>query len=372
MSCRKCALAAMLGCVAVAAGCHDQPVGRPTPPRPVKVEVVKARQEQSVISYVGTVLGVDRGVLGFETGGRVARVLVNIGDRVRVGQVLAMLDQEPLNAALVRARSARDAAAAEVEERARLLRESEQLLADRIVSRSAVDAVRAQLKVSATQLAAADAALKLASRDVSHSALKAPFDGQVTARLAHPQTVLAPGQPVLEIEGSNHLEVEVLLPSGFAAALRPEQQAQGTPVSDVQPNSDLKLAFVRTAAHSELASLRRAIFRVESAAPELRSGSLLRVALPTASGGDVLSLPATALLPDKRQDAASIFVLDTRQGRVVRRDVTLGQGLLPGGRVPINQGLAEGEAVVIAGAAFLTDGQAAAAHVATSSLQQRP
>jgi multidrug efflux pump subunit AcrA (membrane-fusion protein) len=76
--------------------------------------------------------------------------------------------------------------------------------------------------------------------------------------------------------------------------------------------------------------------------------------LPTAQARSP-SVPVTALIPQTQSKQASVFVYDSGTAKVSRREVT--PETVENGRVLVHDGLAVGETVVVAGAAFLVDGQ---------------
>jgi hypothetical protein len=67
-------------------------------------------------------------------------------------------------------------------------------------------------------------------------------------------------------------------------------------------------------------------------------------------------------MPAAERGAGSVFLLDPSRHRIVRRNVAFADALLPDGRVPVTAGLAVGDQVVVAGTAFLSEGQAAVRH----------
>ena len=87
----------------------------------------------------------------------------------------------------------------------------------------------------------------------------------------------------------------------------------------------------------------------------------MSVELPS-SGPATVSVPAQALMPGTAHGTGSVFVLDTASSRIQRRAIKFGDTLLPDGRVPVTSGLAAGDQVVVAGTAFLAEGQAAIKH----------
>jgi RND family efflux transporter MFP subunit len=340
------AVAALLA--ALLAGCAKEPAPPAIVPRPVKVEVVASDAATASESFIGTLRARQRADLGFESPGRIAAILVDVGDRVRAGQVLARLDESPARWRLEKAEADRASAAAVLAERSTQLHQHESLAKDQIVSATTLESVQTQHRLAASQLQAAEAALGQARRDLALMRLTAPFDGEIVARTAQPHADIGAGQPLLQIEAGQALEVVAMLPEAAASRLAPGQAATA---------GTLPLTLERLSARNENGSLVQAVFRIAGAATGLRSGSVVSVDLPrTASAA--LSVPAPALLPGAGPGAASVFVLDSATHQLVRRAIRLGDGVLPGGRLPVKTGLAAGEQIVVAGVAFLNEGQA--------------
>lgn len=363
---RQALAAALLA--ALLAGCAEPPPPTAAAPRPVKVERVADSATAAHESFIGTLRARQRADLGFEQPGRVAAILVDVGDRVRAGQVLARLEESPAQWRLEKAQADRTAAAAALAERSTQLRQHEALAKDQIVSATALESVQTQHRLALSQLQAADAALALARRDLTLSHITAPFSGEIVARAAQPHSDIAAGQPVLQIEAGQTLEVVSMLPEAVAARLVPGQAAAARIDASAQTGSTYPLKLERLSARSESGSLVQAVFRLDGITPGLRSGAVVSVELPRATTAAGVSVPAPALLPTAEPGSASVFLLDAAQGRLVRRAVQLGKGVLPGGRIPVSAGLHAGDQVVVAGAAFLTEGQAAVPHASTTLL----
>jgi len=344
---RKTVVAALLA--TLLAACAQEPAPTAVVPRPVKVEVVADSGATASESFIGTLRARQRADLGFESPGRIAVILVDVGDHVRAGQVLARLEDSPARWRLEKAEADRASAAAVLAERSTQLRQHESLAKDQIVSATTLESVQTQHHMAASQLQAADAALALARRDLAMVRITAPFDGEIVTRAVQPHTDIGAGQPVLQIEAGKTLEVVAMLPEAVASRLTPGQAATA---------GTLPLTLERLSARNENGSLVQAVFRIAGAATGLRSGSVVSVELPrTASAA--LSVPAPALLAGAAPGTASVFLLDAAKHQLVRRAIQLGDGVLPGGRLPVKTGLAAGDQVVVAGTAFLTDGQAA-------------
>ncbi len=173
--------------------------------------------------------------------GRVEEVLVEEGDQVTRGQVLARMDTAELMASRARARA--EVASAEqgiAEAEAQIIqRESElsfaeqqlsraeelvknnnisrqevdQRRADRDIARAALSAAKARLTSSRLNVAAASAALDGIEVQIDDSVLRAPRDGRVQYRLAEPGEVLAGGGPVITMIDLTDVYINVFLPT---------------------------------------------------------------------------------------------------------------------------------------------------------------
>ena len=149
--------AALAGAVVISfalslSACGSDAPPRVDAPRPVKVEAAGAGPAGTHESFIGTVRARQRAELGFESGGRLAELMVDVGDRVRAGQVLARLEDSPAQWRLDKAQADRVAAVAALTERATQLRQHEALAKDGIISAAALDSVRAQHQLAASQL----------------------------------------------------------------------------------------------------------------------------------------------------------------------------------------------------------------------------
>lgn len=176
--------------------------------------------------------------------GRIAEVLVDEGDRVQVGQVVARMDMSSLNAQVreaeaqvLRARQGQVTAKALIAQR-----RSEALLAERDLersralyvnanisakdydrARSTMDTAKAAITQAEAQLAEADAAIAatLAQKeriqvDLKDSALTASRSGRVQFRLAEPGEVLASGGKVLTLIDPADVYMTIFLPAAEA------------------------------------------------------------------------------------------------------------------------------------------------------------
>lgn len=254
-----------LACVltlATLAACTQPAATKVQAPKPVKVEVVGTSDAaKSSENFVGTLRARQRSDLGFETSGRLVAIAVEVGDRVRAGQVLARLDESPARWRVDKAVADRDAAAAVLDERTVQLKQQEMLANDKIISATALQSARAAHQQARSQLEAADAALATARRELNLTKITAPYDGEVVGRQAQPHSDVASGQTVLQIQAGRDLEVVAMFPDAVASTLDVGSKAQGRSGQNTFP-----LVLEYLSSRSDSGSLVQAIYRVQPTA----------------------------------------------------------------------------------------------------------
>ena len=154
--------------------------------------------------------------------GNIVAVNVHEGDRVRRGQILAVIDDSQPRAALERAQaavSAADHGVAAAESDYGLaqstLKRYEELYSKKSVSPQEFDEIKARAQAASARRdmagsgqAQAKAALSQARTSLEYTRVRAPFDGVVTERKVDPGALAAPGMPLLTIEGSGRFRLE--------------------------------------------------------------------------------------------------------------------------------------------------------------------
>ncbi len=341
------------------------------PLAPVRVTVVTAAETPVAVSLfgIGTVEARRSYVIGPTAAGRVARVLVDQGDRVAAGQLLAEMDPvdmgERLEAGRAGAERARqlassaEAGLAEAASRARLAQASAERYADlrrrNFVSEEAVDAKAHEANAAAASLAAARAALA-AARDEARRAdadlagtaktranlrMTSPVDGVVAARLAEPGSTLVAGQAVLQVVDPTSLRVKVRIDQGRSAGLAPGLPAEV--VLRSRPGEVLRGKVERVDLLGDaVAEERTADIAFAEPPANLTIGELAEVTLGLPPAARAMAVPAAAIRHAGGTDG--VWLLE--QGRTVFRPVALGARSLDG-LVQVLAGLKGGETVVV-------------------------
>ena len=336
--------------MSVLAACGGDAVNKPSP-RVVETTEVTTSTLVSSDRFPAVLRADDRGRLGFELGGVVARVNVEIGDRFRRGELLATLqaDQQQLG---VEGASANLAQAQALAREAELDFERKSALdGTGAVSQTEVDNARRVRDETAQRVNALKAQRGQAEDALRDTRLIAPYSGVVTDRLVEPAEVVGIGQPVLEVSGlASGLEAVITAPARQRGEFSIGQRVSFMPENG--PQLPAIVQQINAAAGSN--GLFELVLSVPNAgrsglAPGSRGEVILR-----SEGVDGVRLPLSAIrMGENRQ--GGVLVVDPETNQVSERSVTLGK-VSDGGAI-ITDGLKPGEIVVIKGARLLRPGE---------------
>jgi len=346
-------------------------LARSGPLAPVRVtvtEVVRA-DLAPVLFGIGVVEARRSYLVGPTVAGRVRRVAVDVGDAVRVGQLLAEMDPVDLDqrlaatvAAAARAKNAVDTAAAQLADSiarrdvaAANLRRYDDLGGKGFVSSSVIDGKAQELKSAEAQTAGADAALAGARQDLArlnaerdgaqqqraNLRLLAPADGLVTARDAEPGSTVVAGQAVLRLVAGDSLWVKLRLDQHRSAGFQ-----VGLPAEIVlrsRPGQVLAGKVARIEMLSDSVTEER-IAQVSFDAPpaEVSVGEMSEITLRLPPVKQALVVPNAALRLRGGKTGVWVEAADRLNFVAVRAGISGADG-----RVEILEGLKEAEAVIV-------------------------
>ena len=260
--------------------------------------------------------------LGFRTGGKVVERVVEVGDVVKAGQVLARLDPADYRLAVSAAADQVQAATVDAQQAASDEARLRRLLADGSVGSADHERQKARADAAAARLDQARRQLELARNREGYATLVAPYAGVVTALRFERGQVVAEGQPVLSLARDGEREIVADLPEEWVGRAR-TLSATATPWHDAKSPLPLVLREL-----SPLASAQGRTFRVRYAAtPESRTqiaalplGSTAQLHLSGRPGESAATaLPVTALV--KASGSAGVWVLDAKGSGLVFRPV---------------------------------------------------
>lgn len=337
------AAAAMLTLVLAGCGPKDAAPGGGEPgpaavtERPaVNVEVATAALRPITASYNTTAAleAPAEAQVVAKTSGVLLRLLVEEGDQVPAGQVLAKIDPERPRLEVQRAEALLRKLEAE-------LARSSELFERKLIAADLHDKLRYDVETQR-------AVYRMAQLELSYTDIVAPISGVVAQRMAKVGNLIQLNSPVFRIVDTTRLEATLNVPEREIATMR-----AGAPVSMTADALPGRVFEGRIARVSPVVDAGSGTFRVVCTFdpdPLLRPGMFGRIAVMFDQRTDVLTVPRVALLEDQGEPA--VFLV--REGKALRTPVQL--GYLSGELVEIRSGLAPGDAVVTTGKVTLRDG----------------
>jgi len=312
---------------------------------PVPVEITSPYRSDIFATYAATASiasDADAPVTA-RVGGEIVELLVEEGDRVSAGQVLARLDGERLRLEMLAAKANLERAEKEYARNSDLHKRG-------LVSSAFIDGLRFDLD-------SLRATYELRRLNYDYSNIRAPISGVVTSREVKPGENLAIGQVAFRITDTEELIAYLQIPQAEL-----EKFATGdTAVLGVASMPGRQFA-ARIARISPTIDAHNGTFRatavIDNSNGELAPGMFGRFTVAYEKHSDALLIPADAVLDEDEE--TTVYVV--RDGKVVRRAVTI--GITEGQHVEILDGLEEHEQVVVVGQSGLRDGSAVLASAA--------
>ena len=204
---------AMLAGVAVAlAGCNDSVAQRVEPTRPVLVATAHYEADTPDRSFVGTIRPRIESDLGFRVPGKVAKRLVEVGQRVDVGQPLAILDEVDLKLQAEQAEAEQRAATGVLAQAAAAETRAKNLKVSGWTTDAQLDQAKATADEARARLNRAERSVELTKNSLSYATLDADARGVVTATLVEPGQVVTAGQTAIRVARLAEKEAVVAIP----------------------------------------------------------------------------------------------------------------------------------------------------------------
>jgi RND family efflux transporter MFP subunit len=342
-----------LGLVAAAVLAACDAEDEPAPPeiRPVRVVTVEETAGGQVVSLAGVVESQTLVNLAFRIGGRMTERLVDVGDAVAPGQVLARLDPTDEENGLRAAEASLVAANGQLSEARIDYDRQRQLYERQIAARVALERAE-QLYV--TRQSAADAAtaqVAIARRRLADTELVADAAGVVTEVGAEAGEVVQAGRTIVQKSQDDGLDAVFDVAAAVLEASPPQPEVTVALTLTPGVTAEGRVREVAPRADPVTGTFRVRVGLIDPPA-EMRLGSTVtgRAVFGRAGG---IELPATALTGT--EGAPAVWVVDPATSTVTLRPI--GVARFDPATVAVSDGLTIGEVVVTAGVQALRPGQ---------------
>jgi multidrug efflux pump subunit AcrA (membrane-fusion protein) len=379
--------------VAVAAACSKSETAQArsgeAPPKAVRVETVRQESVKRAVDVVGTLAPMDQVTISSEADGKVSRILADLGDRVKAGQVLIQIDSEKQQytfeqqqAALARALAQYGAtdpehlpeiertpdamrANSDLVQATQAFNRATELFKRNLISQQALDDAQAALQSkraiynSALQtgknlrasIQASQAAMKLADRQLRDTQIRAPFDGFVEKRMVNLGELVKTQTPVIAIVRLDPLKVIAEIPEKMGPWIHTGETVTLQVDAYQGRTFDGRVSRISPAVNT---STRAFPFEalVPNADATLKPGTFARVHIESSKIDTVLTLPYSAL--QYRYGVNRVYVVEG--DKLAMRELSVGERV--GDRIEILGGVKAGERVAVTDVDTLNDGAA--------------
>ncbi len=342
---------------------------RQTVPVAVEVALVKKASIREVGSFTGSLHPLSKFIMAPKIAGCLEKLLVNIGDTVKCGQLVAVLDDDEYRQQVILARAELEVARANLQERKSTIenakREYERTVALRkkkIASESQLDAAesefktqQAKLKVAIAQVSQKEAALNIAKVRLSYARIKVTENNNsgykvVGERFVDEGAMLAPNTPIVSI-----IDIEKLIAAIHVIGRDyPKIQAGQEAVisTDAFPGYTFKGKVIRIAPIlKEKSREARVEIEIPNVQKLLKPGMFVRVYIQFDVHDNATVVPVAALV--KRNGKQGVFIVDLKENKARFIPVTV--GIVNGTKAEVLNPAIKG-AVVTLGHHLLEDG----------------
>lgn len=311
--------------------------------KPVKVMTLPGQDQTIERAFFGRVAARQTVDLAFQVAGQIVDFPVLEGARISKGELIASLDQEPLELALDRAKASKAQAD-------RTLNRLQRLRGNG-ATQASIDDARTAVTIAAVALRDAEYALE-------HATLNAPFDAVVARRSIANFSTINAGTPVVRLHDLSELRIEIDIPEILFQQVgnNPNLEFTATfPASETVYPVEFREVIAEASQVGQTFKL--------SLGLEPPQGLLLFPGASVTVIGRILDVPGGITVPatavyKEADGSTAVMRLDDNEGTVTVVKVPVEIGVNAGGEIQILSGIEPGTEIVASGVDALSDGQA--------------
>ena len=301
------------------------------------------------VPVTGTLKAVRTAMVKARVAGELVMLEVREGDPVKLGQIVARVDNTEYLARQRQAQQQAEAARAQVDVAQRQFDNNNALVNQGFISKTALDTSMANLNGAKASYQAALSALDVSTKALDESVLKAPLHGFVSQRFAQPGERVAPEARIIEIVDLSQLELEATLTSAEAMNVKVGQIAK---LNVEGTSQEVSAKVLRINPSTQTGSRSVLVYLGLQSHPLLRQGVFVQGSLGTQKVQAVV-VP----LESVRSDKTKPYVQTLQDNQVVHLQVELGaKGEADGKAVMALKEIKEGTRVLAPSAGAVRDG----------------
>ncbi|MBU1014534.1 MAG: efflux RND transporter periplasmic adaptor subunit [Bacteroidetes bacterium] len=287
--------------------------------------LIKPQQLSELVKTTGTLRPDEEVDMAFETSGKIVSLMFTEGTRVKKGDLLAKINDKPLQAQLQKLQATKKLVEAK-EFRQRSLLDKD------AISQESYDQI-------VTELQTISADINLINARISETELRAPFDGIIGLRYLSEGAYANSSTKIAKLIKITPLKVEFSIPGKYAQEIK-----IGYPITFKVNNNiyDASVYAVDPKIDIETRTLvLRALYPNKN--EELKSGNFAEITLQMSKIEDAISIPTEALIPE--MDGEKVFVYRSGKAKSIKVDI----GLRTAAEIQITSGLKFGDTLLTTG-----------------------
>lgn len=332
---------------------------------PVQATVLRPSDVPHVIVLTGNIKPKNEVEIAAKIGGRVERIVADLGDRVRAGGALAVIEHREILLQVKQAEAGYAAAKVGYQNAKDDYARSVKLQEAGAVSDAQLDGLRTRMEAANAQLAQADAAVGLTREALRNATVSAPIPGVVTRRSIELGQLAVPGMPIYTVQDAAVMKFSAGVDAGDLAALK-----KGMPVGirvEAFPGEVFEGVVARISPALDPYTRRATIeIEIKNKDGRLLANMFARGVIEIGKETGALALPPTAVL----EDAGSRYIFVVDGAKAAKRPVEL---KFANDQVAvIRTGAQAGDNVVVAGQELLNDGAKIEVVQAEAEQNQKP
>ncbi len=337
----------LIACGAKDDGTADKSEKKGLKPTLVTVTEVKYQAIETTEAAIGSLEGLVDPTVAAEVAARVVKVLVNPGQTVKQGQLIATLDAADFTMQRNEAQAEIARIQALLENQAKIVARNQALVDKKFISQNAVDNDIAQQSVLKQQLEAARARVASINHSSSKTRVLAPVGGVIEKKIVDTGDFVRVGDPIVQIVSKQRLRAHLPFPEHIGAQLKP-----GLKVRLTTPTSDKPVETVIHELKPMITEGSRTVDVIADVldAPGWQPGASVTGTVILGAQAAAMMIPEQSLV--LRPAGEVVYVVRNN----VAYQAVVKTGLRQNGMIELLEGLNANDVIVADGAGFLTDG----------------
>ena len=324
--------------------------------RPVRYQQVQRSGGKMIRTFSGVSKAEAETNLSFRVGGIIQSINVEVGQRVKKGDLIAAIDTIDMVLQLEDARAGVENAGVQRETARSNLNRIRELYENNNIALSDYEGAKNQYASAKATYESKQKQLDLQKRQLSYGKLYAPVNGFIASVPVEKNENIKTGELVASLTSGKYIDVEVGMPDAFIHLIKPGLSTK------VRFTSDLEKLFsgiVSKVSHGSSASSTYPVtVRLDTVTDKIRPGMPAEVTFDfeTGDGGMNIYVPGNAVAEDTHGRFVFVVVEGPEKGFAIVHKKPVKVGVLTAAGFEVLEGLTEGELIVTSGSSKITDG----------------